>query len=122
MKVKVKEIPRDGLEIQTSLTAESLGLVDDDFKSLTPLKVNAEVRKADDAIIADVTVEAQYEFSCARCLEATVRDRVDEFKIYIDLEPNTEIIDLGDEIRQELLVTISPIVLCREDCPGPMAR
>lgn len=118
MKVKIKEIPRDGLQINKTLKAEELGIVDEDLKVLTPLKMQGEVRRAQDAVIADVEVAAKYEFVCGRCLEPVVAERKDDFKVYIDIEPKTEIVDLGEEVRQEMLVTLSPIVLCKEDCKG----
>lgn len=118
MKVKVKEIPRDGLQINKILKAEELGIVDEDLKVISPLKMQGEVRRAQDAVIADVVVAAKYEFVCARCLEPVVAERKDDFKVYIDIEPKTEVVDLGEEVRQEMLVTIPPIVLCKEDCKG----
>ncbi len=118
MKVKVKDIPRNGLKLDNTLSAEDLGLTDEEFKVATPLHVQGEVRKAEDSLVVDVEVEGKYEFTCARCLEPVIQKRVDDFKVYVDLDPQMDIVDIGDEVRQEMLVTFSPIVVCKEDCKG----
>ncbi len=118
MKIKIKEIPRTGLEIKESVKAEEIGFRDDEMKVISPLKVRGEVHKARDVVNAKVEVAGKYEFSCARCLEPVVLSRKDVFAIHVEIEPTMDFVDLGEEIRQEMLLDISTIVLCKENCKG----
>ncbi len=118
MKIKVKEIPKAGLEIIEELDASAIGFGADELKVVSPLKVEGEVYKKRDLVVADLAVEGQYEFLCARCLEPVSVARQDKFNIHVDIDPTTEFVDLGEEIRQELLLSVSNIVLCKKDCKG----
>lgn len=118
MKIKVKEIPRAGVKLDENITAQELGLVEEDAKALGPLHIHGEVFRAKDAVVADVTVEGKFELLCARCLEPVEQDRKDAFEVNLDVDENTEYVDIGEEIRQELLVSLTPIVLCKPDCKG----
>lgn len=118
MKIKVKEIPRTGLEIKDNISADEIGLTGNELKVVAPLKVRADIQKVRDVINAEIEVTGKYEFSCARCLESVIVDRKDDFSIHVDIEPAMDVVDLGEEIRQEMLLDISTIVLCKEDCKG----
>lgn len=118
MKIKVKEIPQEGLELSEAIDALEIGFGVDELKVVSPLKVEGEVYKKRDLVVADLAVEGQYEFSCARCLEPVTVSRKDQFAVHIDIDPSVEFVDLGEEIRQELLLNISTIVLCQNDCKG----
>lgn len=118
MKIKVKEIPQEGLELSEAIDALEIGFGADELKVVSPLKVEGEVYKKRDLVVADLAVEGQYEFLCARCLEPVTVSRKDQFAVHIDIDPSVEFVDLGEEIRQELLLNISTIVLCQNDCKG----
>jgi len=119
VKIKLKEIPRDGfLEIKEKVSAQELGFSVEDLKVLVPLKVTGEIEKTRSSVSAQLEISGKYEFLCARCLEPVVQQRKDEFEINVETQPTDEFIDLGEEIRQELVLSLSPIVLCKEDCKG----
>jgi len=118
MKVYIHDIHQDGLVINKVLEAYDIELSESDFKCLSPLKVDIFLEKADDEVIADVKVQGKYEFSCARCLDPVVVQRTDSFNLYFDIDPKVEMIDLGEDIRQELVVALSAIALCKEACKG----
>ncbi len=118
MKIKVKGIPQEGLELSEAIDALEIGFGADELKLVSPLKVEGEVYKKRDLVVADLAVEGQYEFLCARCLEPVTVSRKDQFAVHIDIDPSVEFVDLGEEIRQELLLNISTIVLCQNDCKG----
>jgi uncharacterized metal-binding protein YceD (DUF177 family) len=118
VKIKVKGIPQEGLELSEAIDALEIGFGADELKLVSPLKVEGEVYKKRDLVVADLAVEGQYEFLCARCLEPVTVSRKDQFAVHIDIDPSVEFVDLGEEIRQELLLNISTIVLCQNDCKG----
>lgn len=118
MKIFIRDIPGAGLSIEKTVTREEIGLDEDIFKCLTPLRISAQIDKAGDAVLVKAEIKARYEFTCARCLEPVQQDRTDTFDLYFEIIPEVEFILLWEELRQELLLALTPIVLCREDCRG----
>jgi len=118
MKIYIKDIPNEGLNIDATVASHEIGLNDDIFKCLSPLAIKARIEKADDAVLAKVEVKATYEVSCARCLEPIVQERADQFDLYFELTPQLEQIDMGEEIRQEVVIVLSGIMLCHNECQG----
>ena len=122
MKIRVKDILDAGLHVQRTLSPEEIALTEADCRFRSPLAVQAHVQKAVDEVIADVKVDGIYEYECARCLDPVSFSRHDVFEIYFDITPQTEFVDLGEEIRQELLLVLTFIPLCRDDCKGICTR
>lgn len=119
MKVFLRDIPYEGLTVQENVTAEELGLGQETFSCSGPLAISVVFEKAEDVLLAQVTVTGSYELNCSRCLGTIRQDaRLDKFQLTFDLTPKTEFIEYGEEIRQELLISLSRIIRCREDCRG----
>lgn len=118
MKIKVHDIPGVGMTINKVVTPAELGLTEQDVICLSDLAVYAHIEKAEDVVIAGTEVAGKYRLECARCLEPIEMERTDQFQLYFDIDPTTEFINLGEDIRQELIVTISGVVLCGENCQG----
>ncbi|MCK5580682.1 MAG: DUF177 domain-containing protein [Candidatus Omnitrophica bacterium] len=118
MKFSVREIPDGGKTLQEVIDCNVIGLVDEGFECLTPLEAIADVEKADQTIIVKMEIKGRYEMTCSRCLEPISQDRVDQFDLYLDIDPKQDIVDLDEDIRQEMLVALSSVVLCKEDCKG----
>ena len=118
MKIFLKDLPEIGLNIDKKIEAKELGLSEENFKCNTPLEIKARIEKADDAVLAKVQVKGTYELSCARCLEPVVSKRTDQFDLYFEINPTTEFIDFGEDVRQEMIITLSAVILCQEDCKG----
>jgi len=118
LKIFLRDIPDIGMNLDTTLACDEVSLKDDSFKCLSPLHIKARIEKADDAVLVKVQIDAAYEFNCARCLDALQRERSDRYDLYFEITPETEFIDLAEDIRQELVITLSGVMLCREDCRG----
>lgn len=119
MKIRIKDIPDAGLAFQKTIHASEIDLSDDDFKVVTPISIDAMINRAEDVVIAKVEVSGKYAFTCSRCLEGIEEERRDRFDLYFDIEPKQESVDIGEDIRQEmLLIFTSAVVLCRTDCKG----
>lgn len=119
MKIKIKDIPKQGLDIEKQIQASEIDLQDEkEYKFDSPLSVSAHIEKINDVILADTKVLGKYGFSCARCLEPVSEKREDHFEISFDYDSELEEINLGEEIRQELIVALFKVVLCAGDCKG----
>ena len=122
MKILVKDIKANGYQLHKTVEAEELGLVKADINCISPLDIKANIERFGNTVIAKSDVAATFGFLCARCLEPVEMKRVQHFYHDFEVNPNTEYIDLGDDIRQELILTSTPIVLCKEDCKGLCPR
>ena len=118
MKIKVRDIPRDGLTIRETVNANVLGLKPEDLKCLTPLTIEAQVEKAENAVIVHAEVEGSHELECGRCLDPIVSEGTKDFDLYIEVDQSTELIDVGEELRQEIMLAFWSNELCKEDCKG----
>ena len=119
MKVLLKKIPDGGLDVDKTIEPGEIGLENDEsLKCLSPLHVRAHVERADEEVIVHVKVEGRYQLICARCLDPVEEDREDTFDLFFDVTPEMQLIEFADDIRQELVVTLSTVRLCRQDCGG----
>ena len=118
MKVQIADIPEAGLKLDAGIPAREIDLDDSFFKCLTPLSVHGQVVRAQDEVVANVDVSGRFEFDCARCLEPVTEEQSQHMDLYFDVTPQTEFVDIGDEIRQELILTLAGIKLCKKDCRG----
>lgn len=124
MKVFLRDIPdqEEGLTVQSTMTAGELDLPADGFQILSPLSIQAHLTKTALAVTARVEAKGQYAFICARCVAEIEQDRVEKFDFIMEITPDTEFVDLNSDIREELIIAISPIMVCRPDCKGLCAR
>lgn len=117
-KVVVRDIPREGLDLVETVSFSDLGLKEEEFKILSPLAIRVHLEKVDGAVLAQSQVKAKYAFSCTRCLSPIEQDRADRFELYFELDPAVDVIDVGEELRQEMILGIPQFCLCKEDCKG----
>ena len=118
MKIMVKDIPAVGLEFTRDIQPASIGITAEDLKCLTPLTVNVKAERIRNAITVWTQVKGSYVFVCSRCLESIEITGCEEFKFNYVVEPGIVSIDVGEDIRQEMIVLIPLKMLCREDCKG----
>jgi uncharacterized protein len=118
VKIKVRDIPRDGLTIRETVNAKEIGLTPEDLKCLSPLAIAAQVEKAENAVIVHAEVEGSFELECGRCLDPIVEKSVKDFEMYFETDPSVEFVDLGEELRQEMILAFWGKEVCKEDCKG----
>ena len=118
MKIFVRDIPRDGLDINEECTAAEIGLepVDVDLKS--KLKIQSLVQRVDNTVLVHSKVIATVGYFCARCLENFERQETQQFDFDYEVTPGLETIDWSEDVRQEMLLTHQDRILCRADCKG----
>ena len=110
---------------------DSLGL-DESFNR--PVRVEVELEKTARQLFLRVEVSSGGLFTCDRCLDEFPREMATSFSItYVMdgrsaegldkeevqvLSPDTNIIDIGDDVRQYAMLALPQKLLCREDCAG----
>ena len=117
MKVKVNEIPEEGLTVTEVLDPVKMELETPDVKFTAPVGVKASFHKQQQTVWVEVGVAGQMEQLCGRCLEAFGRDYGSRFVLDYEVEEK-QMLDITDDVRQEILLGYPVRTLCREDCRG----
>ena len=117
MKIKINDIPKEGLSIEEKKDASALDLARDDLRFVTPIALSVFVNRDKDEAYAHVTASGKIETICGRCLSAYSIDFKKDFDFSYDLRGKT-VIDLADDIRSEIILEYPVKPLCREDCKG----
>jgi uncharacterized protein len=118
IKISIRDIPSSGLDIDQNIPKEGIGLSSEEVDIRSLLNVKAHLEKGNNIVSADAHIKAEFGYMCARCLEelSSVEERSYHFDFEID--PASEYIDLGEEIRQEFIMANPARVLCKNDCKG----
>ena len=118
MKVVIRDVTVKGLELFERVEAGAIGLSPEDLECLSPLAIKAKITRVEDTILANVQIQGRYSFSCARCLETLESNLSQEFDFDYSIEKGLESIDLGEDIRQEIILSSPTRILCNDDCKG----
>jgi len=119
VKIKVKDILPEGIEVSDHIPAATIGLTQkDEGYFAAPLEVQAKVSRVNSTVLAKTKVHGKYRSVCARCLAEIERDWNGNFLFDLAVEKQTEAVELDEDIRQEVLLNLPPRVLCKEDCKG----
>ncbi len=139
LKVELRSLEREDLVLEQKAPAEALGIdLSPDLKS-GPLEIHCEVSKLGDVISAKGWVSGWLILNCDRCLKNFENPFKSFFDIYyrqrsefqlrpgeVDGGPDEaetvffegDVLDVADEIRQTILLSVPMRALCREDCLG----
>lgn len=118
LKFPVKDITSAGLNFKKEVPASEIGLEEGDVDLRSPLTVEANLTRTGNTIMADTLVTAQYGYQCARCLADFQRAKSREFYFDYQVTSPMDMIDVGEDIRQEMILAIPQRVLCSKDCKG----
>ncbi len=119
MKIAVKQITLSGMEFARRVPPADIGLEDSrDIRYAPEVTVSARVNRTGNTVLARTRVVFEARTFCARCLENTACRSDFEYVFYYEILPETEFIDLGEDIRQEIILHSPAKMLCREDCRG----
>ncbi|MGE5484681.1 MAG: YceD family protein [Ignavibacteriales bacterium] len=132
MRIPVNQLRQQvGLQASYTFECEIPSLIQDGVVVFTrPASVEAVLTNTGDSILAEVKAEAVANLRCGRCLESfelpvSTRFRV-EFREGTGPAPEDEdvalysgdYIDLSDEVRQNIIVSLPMKPLCDEACKG----
>ena len=117
MKIQVNRVPEEGLKEHASYNPATLDMERWDIRLPEPFEVDARVTKADTELIVDVDIHCPLRMSCSRCLEEFDRVVAPEALFTYQVKP-TDVVDITDDVRQEILLAFPMVPVCRPDCKG----
>ena len=117
MKIQVSRIPEEGLLEHATYDPSMMDMARQDIRLTDPIEVDANVNKMDSELLVRVDIECPMRMECARCLEEfTSVLRTDALFNY-EVKPS-DIVDITDDVRQEIILGYPMIPVCRPDCRG----
>ena len=147
LKFRLEDIPREGREVESE---QDPGWLDErlareerkPFRFLGPIRIHLKLSRSGRTVLAESRIRAEAECSCDRCLDrfpsvlssvykATLKPRP-QFSSDQEVELGRDDLETdyyeGDEIdltpilQDQLLLTLPPKSVCREDCRGLCQR
>ena len=119
IRIYLKNIRPEGLNITEKIPSEDVGLTKEDyFYFITPIGVDAKIERIKNMILAETHLTGTYVGSCVRCLKDVQEDLTQNFFLNFSIRPETEYIEMGEDIRQEVVLNLPVRLLCQEDCKG----
>jgi len=119
MKIHIRQIKTEGLQLEELLSAEWTGLTrKDSIRFIKPVAFKAHITRAGDEMFADITANSRYESFCYRCVSDIKNDWTANFTLTFDIDKQVEFIDISEDVRQEMILNLPTRVLCRDDCKG----
>lgn len=112
MKIYLKDILPEGLEVEDKIAPDAIGLTEKDhLHFVSPLSIHAKVQKFEETVLATIGVKGTFESFDYRTSEKLKRDWSDQFDLDFDLDPDRDYIELDEDIRQEIILRIPMRVL-----------
>lgn len=138
LKVELRSLEQEDLILERTEWAQSLGIDLNPELNREPLAIYCELSKNGDMISAKGWVKGKMLLACGRCL----REFETPFKSFLEVHyrpqlpegPELEesfpegelevvyfegdVLDIGDQIRQTILLSVPMRALCRDECRG----
>lgn len=119
MKIRIKDIRQEGLDVHGQIPAQTVGFTPEDSVGfIRPLDVQAQVQRAENTVLVKTHVTGILASSCIRCLERVEQAWGQDFLLVFPVDRQTESIELDENIRQEVILHLPQRVLCKMDCKG----
>ncbi len=117
MKIHVSRVPPEGLKDHASYDPSTLDMERIDIRLHDPLEIDAVIVKAERELVVKANIRAPLRLVCARCLEEFARTLATEAVFSYRVQP-TDIVDITDDVRQEIILAYPMVLICRPDCKG----
>jgi len=142
LKVEMRSLEREDLVLEECGWAQALGIELNPELSCEPMEVHCEVSKNGDLVLARGWVKGKMLLLCDRCLQEFENGYKSYFEIHYRSKPEEiegdpeefpedqveivyfdgDLLDIADQIRQTVLLSVPMRALCKEDCKGLCSR
>lgn len=124
MIINVARIPESGLRFEEEEPGEILDLKDaDGFRAAGPIHCDLYVQVVDQMLIVRGTLSVKLEAYCARCSQifSTLVSDSGFLRDFPGIQ-GTEEVDVTEDIREAILLSLPNFPLCSESCKGLCAQ
>jgi len=117
MKIHVNRIPFEGLSEQATYDPLTLDLGRFDVRLQPPIEVSSFISKADNEVVVQAAIRCAVQLTCARCLGQFDSTLETDTTLSYAAQP-TDVLDITEDIRQEIILAYPMIPVCQESCKG----
>ena len=117
MKIYVNRIPFEGRREEIAYDPKALDLERPDVRLDEPVVLSSFISKADQELVVQAEIRGMLRLSCARCLESFQCPLKTQTILSYHVAP-TDVVDITEDVRQEIILAYPMIPLCRPGCKG----
>ena len=117
MKIYVNRIPFEGVREETTYDPKALDVDREDVQVAEPVALSSFITKTAETLVVMADISSQLRLTCARCLEAFDAPLRTSATLTYDVAP-TDVVDITEDVRQEMILAYPMIPVCRADCRG----
>ena len=117
MHIHVNRVPAEGLTQHAAYDPATLDMDRDDIRLVEPFEVDAIITKADRELVVSTAIRCPVQPVCARCLAEFTQVLTPEALFSYTVQP-TDVVDITEDVRQEIILAYPVRPLCRPDCRG----
>lgn len=117
MKIYVNRVPEEGLQDRASYNPGEMDMDRFDIHPQTPFEVDAFIRKVDQELVVSADIRCPLKLTCGRCLDEFAQQVQTDAVFSYEVAP-TDVVDITDDVRQEVLLAYPLVPVCREGCKG----
>ena len=117
MKIHVSRVPAEGLRGHATYDPSTMDMERDDIHLDQPFEADVVINKADRELVVDANIRCTVRLSCARCLEDFNSALKAKALFSYAVQP-TDVIDITEDVRQEVILAYPMIPICRPGCKG----
>lgn len=122
LKIDTNQIPLDGLTLKEKISPAELDLETEMIKLRDPIIVNADISKITNAVTVNLNLKALMYANCSRCMSEFDFDFKENMRLNYQVGKSNPVIDLGPDIREEIILAYPIKPLCKADCRGLCAK
>ena len=119
LRIAVASLPPEGLPWSGEVTAAALGVPEDDrIRFALPIRFTLRVSPVETEVLIEGQLRARLRCGCDRCLVTFETEVGTDEVCHLLALPEDGVIDLTENVREDMLLTLPSRCLCREDCRG----
>jgi uncharacterized protein len=118
VKIRIALLCDEGVTVEEDISPAALDLETEIVRFQGPVHIRATASRITNAVSADVSLSATMYFTCGRCLDEFKVGLAKQLKWNYPVDKDDKEIDLGPDIREEIILDYPIQPLCRPGCKG----
>jgi len=117
MKIYVNRVPEQGLTEHLRYDPAAMDMERMDVRLPESFEVDAVITKVERELVVSVDIRCPIRLTCARCLKEFPSTVATDAVFSYTVQPS-DIVDITDDVRQEIILAYPMIPVCQPDCKG----
>ena len=117
MKIYVNRVPAEGMQEEMIYDPKTLDIERFDVRLEEPINLSSFIMKAERELVVQAEIRGRIGLSCARCLQEFEQPLHAAATLSYEVGP-TDVVDITDDVRQEIMLAYPMIPVCQEGCKG----